>query len=104
MNTTGYLRNRDIWDLRWLKQQGAAPRTDWVRNKVRDYRIDNYRDKLTQMLERLPEIIQGSVFQREISRFIPQEVAERTLMKPKFKQFLTTEVSEMLERTRTAPR
>jgi len=102
VNTTGYVRNRDIWDLRWLKQQGAAPRTDWVRNKVRDYRIDNYRDKLTQMLERLPEIIQGSVFQREISRFIPQEVAERTLMKPKFKQFLTTEVSEMLERTRTA--
>ena len=102
VNTTGYVRNRDIWDLRWLKQQGAAPRTDWVQNKVRDYRIDNYRDKLTQMLERLPEIIQGSVFQREISRFIPREVAERTLMKPRFKQFLTTEVSELLERTRTA--
>ncbi len=102
VNTTGYVRNRDIWDLRWLKQQGAAPRTDWVQNKVRDYRIDNYRNKLTQMLERLPEIIQGSVFQREISRFIPREVAERTLMKPKFKQFLTIEVSEMLERTGTA--
>lgn len=102
VNTTGYVRNRDIWDLRWLKRQGAQPRTEWVRNKVRDYRVDNYGEKLALMLERLPEIIQGDVFQREISRFIPLEVEERTLGKSKFKQLLTVEVSDLLERTRLA--
>lgn len=102
VNTTGYVRNRDIWDLRWLKQRGAQPRTEWVRNKVRDYRIDNYEDKLALMLERLPEIIQGDVFQREISRFVPLDVAERTIGKSKFKQLLTVEVSDLLERTRLA--
>ena len=98
VNTTGYVRNRDIWDLRWLRQQGAEPRLEWVKNKLLDYRVDDYPDKLAQMLERLPEIIEGDVFQREISRFIPREVAERTLEKSKFNQFLTTEVSSLLER------
>jgi len=98
VNTTGYVRNRDIWDLRWLKQQGAELRADWVINKIRDYRIDGYTEKLSRMLERLPEIIEGEVFQREILRFIPQEVADRTLKKPRFNQFLSTEVSGILQK------
>lgn len=102
VNTTGYVRNRDIWDLRWLKQQGARLRADWVANKVRDYRIDDYPDKLARMLERLPGIIEGEVFQREMLRFIPQEVAERTLKKPKFNQFLATEVSGLLQQMQTS--
>lgn len=97
VNTTGYVRNRDIWDLRWLKQQGAELRTDWVVHKINDYRIDNYPEKLAHMLERLPGIIDGEVFQREIVRFIPQDVAERTLKKPRFNQFLTAEVSGLLK-------
>jgi len=102
VNTTGYVRNRDIWDLRWLKQQGAALQPDWVTGKIRDYRIVDYPDKLARMLERLPEIIEGEVFQREISRFIPQEVVERTLQKPKFYQFLVTEVSGLLMQVQAA--
>lgn len=97
VNTTGYVRNRDIWDLRWLQQQGAQLRMDWVTNKVRDYRIDGYPGKLAHMVERLPGIIAGEVFQREMSRFIPQQVAERTLKKPKFNQFLATEISGLLQ-------
>lgn len=34
VNTTGYVRHRDIWDLRWLKQQGAKVRE--VRDRVPD--------------------------------------------------------------------
>ncbi len=102
VNTTGYVRNRDIWDLRWLKQQGATLRVDWVVRKISDYHIADYPEKLALMLERLPQIIEGEVFQREISRFIPQEVAERTLQKPKFYQFLTTEVSGVLKQVRAA--
>lgn len=96
VNTTGYVRNRDIWDLRWLKQQGAKIRLDWVARKIRDYRISDYPQKLNTMLERLPEIIKGDVFHREMSRFIPQNVAERTLDKPKFYGFLTAEIISLL--------
>ena len=73
-----------------------------MKNKLLDYRVDDYPDKLAQMLGCLPEIIEGDVFQREISRFIPREVAERTLEKSKFNQFLITEVSSLLERVRLA--
>lgn len=102
VNTTGYVRNRDIWDLRWLKQQGAELRADWVANKVRDYRVDDYPDKLAHMVKRLPGIIDGEVFQRELVRFIPQEVVERTLKKPKFNQFLATEVAGLLQQVQTS--
>ena len=101
VNTTGYVRNRDIWDLHWLKRQGIDIRIDWVRQKIRDYRIEDYPQKLDRMLKRLPEIIEGNVFQREMARFIPLDVAERTLDKPKFRQFLVSELREMLERLRT---
>jgi len=104
VNTTGYVRNRDIWDLRWLKQQGATLRTDWVTSKIRDYRIDDYPGKLAQMLERLPEIIAGDAFKAEMSRFIPGKVAERTLQKPKFYTFLTAEVSDLLKQVQAALR
>ncbi|MDT8429840.1 MAG: nucleotidyl transferase AbiEii/AbiGii toxin family protein [Pseudomonadales bacterium] len=102
VNTTGYVRNRDIWDLRWLQQQGAKLRTDWVIKKVNDYRIDDYPEKLADMLDRLPGIIDGDVFQREVLRFIPQDVAQRTLQKPKFKQFLIAEVSSILHQVQTS--
>jgi len=102
VNTTGYVRNRDIWDLRWLKQQGAALRADWVYSKIRDYRIDDYPGKLAHMLERLPAIVEGDAFRGEMPRFIPQDVAERTLQKPKFFTFLTAEVSDLLQKVQVA--
>lgn len=104
VNTTGYVRHRDIWDLRWLKQQGATLRTDWVLRKINDYRIDDYADKLGRMLERLPGIIEGEAFKSELLRFIPLDVAERTLHKPKFMTFLAAEVSDLLRQVQVALR
>lgn len=49
------------------------------------------------MLERLPQIVKGEVFYLEISRFIPQDVAERTLDKPKFYPFLIAEITGLLQ-------
>ena len=101
VNTTGYVRNRDIWDIHWLKRKGIEIRIEWVLQKICDYRIDNYQQKLGRMLKRLPEIIQGKVFQRELERFIPMDITQRTLDKPNFRQYLISEMSEMLEQLRT---
>lgn len=97
VNTLRYVRYRDIWDLRWLKQQGAKVRIDWVRNKVADYCIDDYPQKLTTMLTRLPDIINSDEFRNEMARFIPQDVQERTLHKEKFFAFLTAEITGLLQ-------
>lgn len=65
-------------------------------------RIEDYPNKLTQMSDRLPAIIGGEVFQREISRFLPQEVLQRTLQKPTFSQHLIAEVSGLLQEVQVA--
>lgn len=100
VNTERYVRNRDIWDLRWLKQKNAEIDMALVKNKVTDYQVDRYTDKLDSMRMRLPELIKGDSFQNEMRRFLPIEVQERTLDKDKFLGFLTNEVSEMLQQVK----
>ena len=96
VNTQRYVRHRDIWDLRWLKQQGAVVNPEWVANKIRDYRIDDYSDKLEDMQHRLPEIVHGEGFANEMNRFLPGDVQARTLKKPKFLDFLVNEIDGLL--------
>jgi len=96
-NTQNYVRHRDIWDLRWLKQQGASVELDLLDKKIIDYKIDNYRDKVIELKSRLPEIIRGENFLNELKRFIPVEVQERTIKKEKFLTFLETELNEIFE-------
>jgi len=100
VNTERYVRHRDIWDLRWLKQKNADVGIILVKKKLDDYRVGGYGDKLESMLERLPDIIRGDAFRNEMRRFLPVDVWERTLEKEKFSIFLTNEIIEMLEQTK----
>ncbi|MFO1257115.1 MAG: nucleotidyl transferase AbiEii/AbiGii toxin family protein [Gammaproteobacteria bacterium] len=92
-----YVRHRDIWDLRWLKQQGANLNIDYVFSKVQDYRIEFYQEKLEDMINRLGDIIHSKPFMDEMSRFIPTNVQERTLKKDKFLDFLVNENKTLLQ-------
>lgn len=96
VNTHKYVRHRDIWDLQWLKQQGASPNIELIAQKLRDYRVEDYANKAQALIDRLPEIIGSDAFMREMTRFLPSDVLERTLRKPKFKEFLCRELSETL--------
>lgn len=91
-----YVRYRDIWDLRWLKQQGAKINSDYILAKIHDYKENEYPEKLKTMLDRLDAIVRGKEFRDEMSRFIPTDVLERTLQKEKFIDFLITENKSML--------
>ncbi|GGY09003.1 hypothetical protein GCM10007160_40540 [Litchfieldella qijiaojingensis] len=96
VNTQKYVRHRDIWDLQWLKQQGAKPDIDLVQKKIHDYRVEHYGDKARQMQERLPGIISGQSFNNEMTRFLPTETLERTIHNPKFADFLSRELKNLL--------
>jgi len=96
VNSQKYIRHRDIWDLRWLKQEGAMINADFIRDKIQDYRITDYLAKLDIMVSRLDEIIYSPSFRQEMSRFIPLDTQERTLAKDKFYAFLLTEVKSIL--------
>lgn len=96
VNTTGYVRHRDIWDLRWLTQQGATMRVDWVGHKIQDYRIAGYEEKLQSMRDRVPDIVHGPALHSELSRFIPQAVADRTLNRADFLTVLARDTVTLL--------
>ena len=88
---TSYVRHRDIWDLLWLRQQNARFDTVLVQNKIRDYGVTDYSTLSAQLISRLPGIIRGKEFRDQMSRFIPLDVQERTLLKDKFLELLTRE-------------
>lgn len=52
-----YVRYRDIWDLRWLKQQGAAINAEYILAKIRDYKETDYLIKLKKMLDQLGPVV-----------------------------------------------
>jgi predicted nucleotidyltransferase component of viral defense system len=96
VNCQRYIRYRDIWDLRWLKQQGSTLNAEFILAKINDYKIQNYQEKLDETLEKLNEIIYGKDFYAQISRFIPIDIQERTLRKEKFLDFLANETKALL--------
>lgn len=96
VNTTRYVRHRDIWDLRWLKQHGAKMDKQFILSKIQDYKITDYPTKLDTMVANIEKIIYSEVFHNELSRFIPLDVQERTLKKEKFKEFLVNETQLLL--------
>ncbi len=96
VNCQKYIRHRDIWDLRWIKQQGASINEAFIRRKVSDYNISDYLGRLDVMLEKLDSIIHGVEFSQQMSRFIPLDVQERTLKKEKFLDFLTIDITALL--------
>lgn len=105
VNCTAYVRHRDIWDLRWLEQQGARVDGALVRNKIRDYGVPDYTRDAERFIARLPGIVNGKDFREQMSRFIPLDVQERTLEKDKFLTFLAQDTARLLaEARRCAPR
>ncbi|KPQ22561.1 MULTISPECIES: nucleotidyl transferase AbiEii/AbiGii toxin family protein [unclassified Halomonas] len=96
VNTKKYVRHRDIWDLQWLKQQGATLKLDLLQRKLNDYSVENYAIKARGMIEQLPSIISGTAFYSEMTRFLPTDTLERTLDNPLFGNFLSRELTTML--------
>ena len=90
--TQKYVRHRDVWDLGWLKQQGATVRPGLAQRKMEDYRLSGSTDALDGMMERLPGIVAGTEFKNEMRRFLPSDVYDRTLGRKKFEGFLTQTV------------
>jgi predicted nucleotidyltransferase component of viral defense system len=95
--TQNYVRNRDIWDLSWLKQQGAQIREDLVQQKLNDYGIEGYEVMLGTMIGRIPEIVAGNQFKDEMRRFTPSNIYERTLGQEKFEHFLVKNITQILK-------
>ncbi|RJT27615.1 nucleotidyl transferase AbiEii/AbiGii toxin family protein [Buttiauxella izardii] len=94
--STKHIRYRDMWDLVWLKQQGAVLRSDLVSKKLLDYRLVDFNEKLLVRIDSLPNIIGSGDFHQEMKRFIPATVYETSLGKEGFSLFLRETLTELL--------
>ena len=64
--TQKYVRNQDIWDLTWLKQQGAAVNALLVRQKVVDYKIEDFSQIVDLRIASISDTIEGDSFNNEM--------------------------------------
>ncbi|HSO08649.1 MAG TPA: nucleotidyl transferase AbiEii/AbiGii toxin family protein [Desulfoprunum sp.] len=91
------LKNRDLWDLVWLKQQGVESARHLVADKLRDRRIET--DQFLEAVhERLLTLDGDPAVRRsfidEMKRFLPGEIVTATIMGENFWQYLCFVVRE----------
>lgn len=101
INTEKYIRYRDIWDLHFILQKGGKHHLTWLHNKIKDYNISHFKQKIESMRFRLPEIIEGDIFLREMNRFLPKDIQKNTIESVLFKKALIKQLQSLFERVYT---
>lgn len=95
-------RHRDIWDIEWLRQQGARVRPDLLLRKIEDYRVSTYVDRLEDAISGAGDVINGDGFSAEMSRFLPAERVARTFGRTGFKDYLAGRTRKVFEEVRSS--
>ncbi len=92
------LKNRDLWDIAWLTQQGVELPAHLIPLKIRDHKREAA-EFITLLEERLvtlntqPEI--RAAFMKEMRRFLPAAIVRDTLEQDSYWAYLTRVVTEL---------
>ena len=92
----GRIKNRDLWDLMWLRQQGVTLPMDLIPAKISDHRrsVDDYVLRLQDRLEQLTGMPgTREDFLREMRRFLPADIVLETVENLAFWNFLVAETT-----------
>lgn len=76
------IKNRDLWDMAWLHQQGIRPALEWLTQKLADHRADPqpYLQSFDQRVQSLTTDKQTALdFRQEMSRFLPNAIVKETV-------------------------
>jgi predicted nucleotidyltransferase component of viral defense system len=104
------LKNRDLWDIGWLKQQNISLPLDLIPKKIGDHRctVDNYLRQLSERtgLLRSDQSVR-SAFIHEMQRFLPQNTVVQTIKNTEFWEYLAsvieTECNQVIRFLAQAP-
>ena len=92
------IKPRDLWDIVWIKQRGVELSTDLVyqkltaRNKKKEDFIEALNIQLTKLMQ--DDEVRDD-FNMEMSRFIPNQIKERTIDNPEYWAYVQNEVSDL---------
>ncbi len=92
------IKNRDLWDLAWLRQRAVLFDVDLIPDKLVDHQcaVSDFLDQLssrTHSLKSDPSV--SSMFGQELARFLPKELAEKTVMQNTYWDYLSTFMAEL---------
>lgn len=95
------IKPRDVWDIVWLKQQRIDQNSALVSNKLIARRKDL--DGFIALLHKHSALVIHDSgckndFNQEMSRFLPQDVADRTIQQPTFWNYTGTIIKGEVER------
>lgn len=99
-NLDTHIRYQDIWDMAWLSRIRAQVDDKIVEKKVSEYGITNFKSALICATSGTPEITASETFRDELGRLLPRNVAERTLSRGSYVEYLSNTSTEMLEKLR----
>ena len=99
------IKNRDLWDMAWLHQQGVKPRMDLMSPKLKDHHSDprpfmKLFDERRQMLQADAKV--AAEFRQEMRRFLQADVVSQTVDTPIFWSFLVGFIDDLYMQTRSA--
>ena len=89
------IKPRDIWDIVWIKQRGINLSLELIDRKLaaRGKQKKDFTDALQIQLEKLMQDDEvRNDFNMEISRFIPQQIKERTIDNLEYWPYVQAEV------------
>lgn len=92
------IKPRDVWDIVWIKQRGVGVSTDLI-NKKLAARNKTQADFTQALRIQVDKLLQDDEvrkdFNMEMSRFVPQQVKERTLDNPDYWAYVQSEIKSM---------
>jgi hypothetical protein len=90
------IKARDLWDILWLQQQNETVDVNLLKKKIADHGMANYKTRLENRINEIPGYFEGSVFQKEMSRFLDSNRLKETVLKPEFITYANTTVLQTL--------
>jgi len=87
------LKNRDLWDIAWLAQQGVTFPAALIPTKIEDRQRDRnqFKERLHERLESLKsDPAMREIFMKEMQRFLPAVTVRDTLAQPAWWSYLTS--------------
>jgi predicted nucleotidyltransferase component of viral defense system len=97
----GRVKNRDLWDIAWLRQQGIELPVPLIPLKIHDHRRTKaeFRSLLQERMEELGKSQElRKDFVREMRRFLPAAVTAQTVEREPYWQYLTQLLKEESEK------
>jgi predicted nucleotidyltransferase component of viral defense system len=95
------IKNRDLWDILWLLQQGVELPYRLIPRKLENHQCekDEFETLLRERVKSLwPSSSMRTDFLKEMRRFLPSAISRQTVEQPKYWDYLAPTVTELSEK------